>query len=244
VAYILGSGYQGFFTYTTQDVEVAALDGGQAVRVTDSGGAWNPAWSPDGAYVTFSDYDEFGVQQLYRVTADGQDRRQLTALSDPHVWLEELTWSPDGDFLAVTVVNTELGQSTLGLLGLAGEPQLSLLPGLAGVGRHWWQTGHYLVAAALPAGRSGDSTDDFALVWIDAEQLVFSVLLDGRDRPGQAIYNAGPLGPASVGFFSFPDFYRLSLDDSTVTQVMDQQFDVWDWNAGPSTFRGEQHCPP
>ena len=68
------------------DIFVAPADGSGPVRLTYLENAGNPAWSPDGASITFvNDY-------LYTIGADGTGLRRLSDL----VRAEAPVWSPDG----------------------------------------------------------------------------------------------------------------------------------------------------
>ena len=67
-------------------------------RVTSSGHAERPTWSPDGTRIAYSD-DFGGDAELYVVTADGSGRTRLTTELG---FDGEPAWSPDGTRLAFT----------------------------------------------------------------------------------------------------------------------------------------------
>ena len=77
---------------------VMDADGNNPRRLTVStGGAWNPAWSPDGSRIVYEAIDN-GSDNLWEVPADGGAAKLL--FSTPGVDMQP-AWSPDGTRLAV-----------------------------------------------------------------------------------------------------------------------------------------------
>ena len=68
-------------------------DGQNPLRLTDSGGAGQPTWSPDGRRIAFASNRD-GNMEIYAIDADGQNLQCLTENSD-HDWFP--AWSPIGD---------------------------------------------------------------------------------------------------------------------------------------------------
>lgn len=92
----------------------------------------DPSWGPVGA-IAFT-AGAFGSQQVFRISAGGQDRRQLTTgLPDNHF----PTWSPDGVRIALTssgsnrIVNADKGDedgSVFQFGGVGRDPKWGRLP--------------------------------------------------------------------------------------------------------------------
>jgi TolB protein len=77
---------------------VMDADGSNVRRLTVStGGAWNPAWSPDGGRIVYEAIDG-GSDNLWEVPADGGAAKLL--FSTPGVDMQP-AWSPDGTRLAL-----------------------------------------------------------------------------------------------------------------------------------------------
>jgi len=81
------------------DIYVVPIDGGNATAI-NSGLAWSmqPRFSPDGSEIAFTS-DAGGGDNIWIMSADGSDPRQLT--EEDFRLLNNPTWSPDGDYVAV-----------------------------------------------------------------------------------------------------------------------------------------------
>jgi len=86
------------------ELELANADGTESRTLhTASGGAFWPAWSPDGSLIRFSVTDSSagsttGVNSLWQISADGSNLHQL--LSDWHPGVGRCcgSWMPDGNY--------------------------------------------------------------------------------------------------------------------------------------------------
>lgn len=78
------------------DIYSIEPDGTGQHRLTWSGDAWSPTWSPDGARIAFEDV-RGGDSEIYSADGDGGDLLQITDNTT-----DEATpaWSPDGDWIA------------------------------------------------------------------------------------------------------------------------------------------------
>jgi Tol biopolymer transport system component len=74
----------------------------------------NPSWSPDGSLIAF--VRAYG--QIFVMTANGKDLRQVVKVLDARVQSDEPEWSPDGEVIVLTQ----------GIQGVSGAPWLATVP--------------------------------------------------------------------------------------------------------------------
>jgi dipeptidyl aminopeptidase/acylaminoacyl peptidase len=86
------------FDVCLADVFVIPAVGGSATNLTrnKSGTAYEPAWSPDGSRIAYSQ-----DRRIWTIRADGTEKTGLTA-GQEFVQDVEVVWSPDGSKLSVT----------------------------------------------------------------------------------------------------------------------------------------------
>lgn len=108
LAYVVSSGVRTGSAAPTADVEIISLSPPFAVaRLTTRGGG-EPralAWSADGAWLYFTDYDAAGVLQVFRAAPDGSSSQQVTDHAGPLGAINDVAPSPDGRYLAYSVQN-------------------------------------------------------------------------------------------------------------------------------------------
>jgi TolB protein len=88
---------------TINNLYLVNLDGTGEIALTtgDHGDTW-PSWSPDGQEIVFQSSHR-GDQQIFLIRPDGTDLRPLLPTADvARVYLHP-TWSPTGDWIALTV---------------------------------------------------------------------------------------------------------------------------------------------
>jgi len=86
------------------DIYVKLVDGGSPLRLTTNpADELYPAWSPDGGRIAFL-RAKGSTTEIVIIPALGGQERQLTQLSigGPFLEITDLSWSPDGKFLAFT----------------------------------------------------------------------------------------------------------------------------------------------
>ncbi|MQC26839.1 MAG: hypothetical protein DWG76_05255 [Chloroflexi bacterium] len=110
-ARVAGGAYPG-----SHNIWVMNRDGTNPHAITAlSGGAWDPAWSPDGQFVVFAS-QVGGLPQIFIVAADASDPQQVTDLDGVR---GRSDWSPDGVTLA-TYIGTPWDREIY-LFDLAGD---------------------------------------------------------------------------------------------------------------------------
>jgi Tol biopolymer transport system component len=133
----------------------ANLVSGEIVDLTPAVNAVDPAWSPDGSKIIFSDTaSEAGVPQLWIMNADGSDPHHLAP--DGPLGLVA-SWSPDGREIAYTS-STEVATGDLAdiwAIGVDGSNRRRLITGLSNDRQPVWSPDGQTLAFT----RVGESAD-------------------------------------------------------------------------------------
>ena len=89
-------------------------------RLTNGYGACRPDWSPDGRKLAFVSQEADGNGDIWLITPDGEERRQLTYRPQNYDYYP--AWSPDGDFLVyATSPDKERGNWELRVISADGQ---------------------------------------------------------------------------------------------------------------------------
>ena len=89
--------------YEYENIETISVDGKEGpYQLSQRGGAWRASWSPNSQGIAYTDYDEFGIHQLYVISPDGTNRRQITYFTNP-LEIMKIIWSPNGKNIALLV---------------------------------------------------------------------------------------------------------------------------------------------
>ncbi|HEY7635432.1 MAG TPA: protein kinase [Gemmatimonadales bacterium] len=88
------------------DIWIKQLDRGPFTRLTFGGQNRRPAWSPDGRTVAFI-HDSAATSVVYQRPVDGSTPQRLLAKLDRQI--QEVTWSPDGNWLLLRTDNGAAG---------------------------------------------------------------------------------------------------------------------------------------
>ena len=86
----------------------AETDGSDELRLTGTGTAYTPVWSPDGQRIAFTWYRRSPDTRadIWTMAADGSDKRQVTA---ERAWEASPSWSPNGRWIAFMSDREEIG---------------------------------------------------------------------------------------------------------------------------------------
>jgi len=88
-------------TWTSMKLFSSALDGSNALQLTDgSGVVWGARWSPDGKRIAFADRDSSHLLKVHVMNADGTGRTQIPFVASAFE-AQMPAWSPDAKLLAV-----------------------------------------------------------------------------------------------------------------------------------------------
>src|SRR5262249_43001268 len=125
---------------------VADADGSNE-REVNPGPAFDPAWSPDGAQIAYSDGSDIFVENL-----DGSDRRRLT--NDGN-YNDVPVWSPDDKWIAFVHYppRETMDGSRIPLVRPDGSERVGLAAGNGADGPDWSPDGTKIVYA--DTGRAG-----------------------------------------------------------------------------------------
>ena len=204
------------------DIYVLSLDGGAINRVTfDDAAETLDNWSRDGQFVYFSSSsrDISGMNDLWRVNADGGTPMQVSA--DRYASEYWGAPSPDGSTVAFTARGTTSGQ--------------------------WWRKGHshldeselwLLHEGPTPRyerlGESGNGKDEWPMWSADGMSIYYV-----SDRSGAQNLWSRPATPggAAKKLTNFTDgrvlWPTISADGKTI--VFERDFGIWSYDVGGST---------
>jgi Tol biopolymer transport system component len=172
-------------------------DGSDLRQLTDmSGLEYTPAWSPDGAHITFiSNHDQDA--QVYTIRADGTGLQQLT---DTDATNYGPVWSPDGAQIVYT--SNAGGSDQLYLMNADGSSQRQLTSqGEGNWGAAWSPDGSRIVFNSNRAGNTDiytihpDGAGEQRLTGEESEQLMPAWSPDGRQI---AFVARGAEGPDQI----------------------------------------------
>ncbi len=143
-----------------KDLYLIPAGGGKAQKLTTGGVNQFPAWSPDGAWIAFQRQLVLSANTgggIYRIRPDGSGFEKLTPDS---FHPGQLTWSPDGQFLAF-----ENARGTPGYLIVALHLESKQTYGLAGIAyAPAWRPGSQ-PKPATPAATTAASGSDCTAGW-------------------------------------------------------------------------------
>lgn len=223
------------FTWTgpagdgTYDLYVKQVEGGTPQLLHDTAGeVFTPAWSPDGRQVAFIAHLDVPVDEpsdgLFVVPSFGGAARRLDTFRHDGSEHHGLSWSPDGERLAIGHRETRGSASAIWLFSIAdGQRRRLTHPPTASIGDSFPRFSPdgrtvafrrsselldrqdiYLVAAAGGEARrlTHRQSPVTGFDWSSNDTLVFSAVLLGAERPDglwQTAISGGEPEPLAVG---------------------------------------------
>lgn len=253
LAYSVLAGDQTFFDAEFVDIGTYRLDGSRAsVLLSQRGGAKKAAWSPDGQWLAFSDYDDQGVLQVYRAAPDGTLIQQLTSHNEPLSSIGYLVWSPSSQRVAYAVKATDHDEGDTGWVGIISTADMSAVSiapddfsGVRGTALFWSADGTRIMFA----GRSPehDSPTAMRIYWADVDTGGVLDSFPAADTPAGAIelvFAAGSID--RVLFSGGGGLYMLNIANRSCMLLNELGLDdsqlVREAAGAPLEFPGEANC--
>lgn len=192
------------------------------------------AWSADGAWLFYTDYDPNGILQVFRASPDGLATEQLTRHATPLGAINGLSPAPGGRYVAYGVQNlSQAGQpytyqpaneGWVGLIDLETGTSAAVRPAKFGSaegsrGLIWDAAGENLliIGDSLPVGED-DPDAGRRMIWVTATGDVTRAI-STADGPGGVEGHMGwiaPLGSIDTLLVNaFNDFYRYESNSGT-----------------------------
>jgi Tol biopolymer transport system component len=242
IAYNLGHGRQGYDSWEFEDVETMRLSDQAVFRLSEHGGAGTVEWSPDGSRITFNDFDENKIRQLYVSQADGSNKTQLTNFSEENIDMYIIKWSPDGKKIAFDMSSTLNGKSNLVVILFNGENQVITYPSIPlNVKNLWWNDNNILVIHSSNDDQSQEPSHG-KIIWLNTQSGVIISRLNGEETPDKYIISADYFDQSTAGFFSDFNFFTYDYQTKTINDLFKNQFNYSDWSLAPLGFPGERNC--
>lgn len=120
VAYVhWASNFSDIFLMAADGSNSRRLTRGQSASLRDNSWAMRPTWAPDGSRLAFISDQNSNHNQVWVMAADGNGRRQLTSEAMGVLWVDSLSWEPNGNRLAMTAAPDMRAASHIYLLDVA-----------------------------------------------------------------------------------------------------------------------------
>jgi Tol biopolymer transport system component len=231
----MGSDFEPYrFEY--ENLETMSVDGTQGpYRLSQNGGAWRAAWSPNSEQIAYSDYDEKGIHQLFIINRDGSKRSQMTSFTGFQVEIMKILWSPNEDKIAVVVdQDGDYADDNTIILNLDEKTSPKVLENVIAA---WWRDNNSLVAWKHIAQEPAHAE----LITIDTDtRNEFTI------RP-DACHRINPFGNTSMLGCMTLDYDFFVYDTQSGNAVMYPKFDpnrlyIHYWIAAPDSYPGVNGC--
>lgn len=172
-----------------QDVAIVAVNSKTAEtmkQLTEHGGAFvhHLTWSPDSNFLSYSDNDKNGANQVFIYDPHSGRKQQVTQFTD-HKIIDELKWSNDSTTLAASVYDKQKTES--GYVAINGKMVLISIPNQVVWSTElgskvfngftfWWGSGNKILVYTQPDGPKMGT-----LYWYSSEQKVIEKKVELSD---------------------------------------------------------------
>lgn len=218
------------------------------------------AWSLDGDWLGFSDYDENGILQIYRTRADEQETQQLTFHTSPIAKIDYLVWSPNSRYIAYAVTNLlytslpysydEQDEGWVGIISVSDLSARQIRPAKFGTLANkaiWWKSDSSQI---MPVGSSlplpeEDSLAGKQIHWADPLLGTITNSFYQTDAPYGEFGVAVAVGNTDQVLISSRDgFYILNGNNKSYNLLTNVQPVglIRDVVSAPFDFPGETNC--
>ncbi len=219
-------------------------------------GAFSYAWSPDGSWLAFSDYDEHHILQVYRSTPDGRTLGQLTFHTEPIGVINLLAWSPDGEHIAYassTLLPSQFEREEEGWIGLISLSTLEtarVTPEHYAYSRDiWWSRDSnrvIIIGESLPSVSQDDLLYGTQIHWGNGYSGEILNSFYSAQAPFGQFSLPSPVGDIDTVLFGSTDgYYLLDATTNSYEKILDLiEIDgiIRDFDPAPFQFSGEADC--
>ncbi|MEZ4591755.1 MAG: hypothetical protein R3D55_11540 [Chloroflexota bacterium] len=217
-----------------------------------NGGAYAYAWSPEGNWLAYSDFDENKILQVYRASSDGRRIEQLTFHdADPGV-IDILSWSPDSQTLAYAtqafLPSQYENSGWVGLISLSDSQVHTVHPENYQYSKGLWWSEDSKTVAFVGESFSSNSINSpgTQINWVNRESAAIVRVLTDQETPTNFMNFVVPVGNLDTIFFAAKDGYYLfhALSNEFIKILDDIPTDglIRDFVTSPFDFPREANC--
>lgn len=242
-AYVVGEGKLEYIGYEIRNVETMRVDDqmGLVHRLTTSGRAWEPAWSPNSELLAYSDSDANGYSILVVSSPDGVVKTTVFQSTDKGIEVGSASWSPSGEYLAFELVD-DLGYIQAGVTSTRGSAKPHVFRDLVGVSAIWWNGPNVLGVVGVPSGGDINASSSWPMFLYDVSNATEITRLDPEHTPGEEITRPGALDHERVGFFSGGAFVAFDFRGGDLIDLYNRPGDIKSWYVKPGVA-DDEICP-
>jgi hypothetical protein len=262
LAYQIWSGDQTYESAEYIDVGVINFnDTTSPLFLTKNGGAREITWSSDGQWLAFSDYDDWGVLQVYIASPGEEVIQQITNHTEPLKRIDYIVWSPDNKYIAYAVTNLlettlpyhfkEEDEGWVGIVSRTGDLAQQISSDKFGNVIDegiWWNADSsriVFVGNSLPVVGE-EPVSGRQIHWAEIDTGTITNSFFETDAPFGQFEMALAVGNIdTILFNSQEQFYLLDTSTDTIEKItLDYNLTglIRDASSGPFEFPGEANC--
>lgn len=216
-----------------QDIEIVSIASSNShptlIKITENGGAYgnNVSWSEDSRYLSFTDNDINGINQLYLFDTQTSKKEAISNFSSQH-YISDIKWAPNNSILAASIFDKQVNDenytvSNERIMLFSIQPQnewtieMKSCNGLS----YWWGNNDLLLILCNPY-----QNNETTLFWYDVKKKNFKDKLVPYPKMNSEVYDVIPItedlsrialiGPKEYVYNLANDSF--SLIDSTIPE--------------------------